>query len=394
MYLNHLKSGLVLLAVLLLCHPVHAGELTVIEQDYELAKKEAIRQNKLLLIDFYTVWCGPCKEFDALLFKDSVISRRIAKDFVLLKYDAEKDTVHRLSLKHHVCVYPTTLILNRDQRIVHRQYGKGTPGKDLVTNYLEFLDEARERAAGNHFIKGISTSMDLVYPKFYEDYVFRVNTKDIDNKIATYWQSATDYLSEVPFTVLCYFSGGTDEVNEFLVANRRQYEELYGELDVLFIISGIANRKLFDAQTARDRVAFDAGMQFARKHLDPEKTAAYLSSIEERMLQLENRWPEALKLFSARRQGQPADDEHTAWFCRSAAGECTDPAVLRTCRNWMKVVIDKNPGYRYLDTYARLLYKTGYKTKSYVYMERAVAAGKLAKENTADSETWLKEHGK
>ncbi len=390
MRLNHLKSGLVLLAALSLNHLVHAGELTVIEQDYELAQKEAVRQNKLLLIDFYTVWCGPCKELDAAVFRDTAVSRRIAGNFVLLRYDAEKDMVHRLSLKHHVSMYPTTLILNRDQRVVHRQYGM-VPGKDPVTSYLEFLEEARAKAANDHFIKGYSKAMDLVYPKFYEDFVFRINTRDVDSKIAAYWQSATDYLSEVPFTVLCYFSGGTDEVNEFLIANRRQYEELYGELDVRFIITMMISRKLFDAMTARDRPAFDAGILFAREHLDPENAATYLPFMEERMLQVEGRWPEALKLFGVRRDEQRLGDDETARFCRSAADDCTEPAVLRTCRDWMKTIVDKSPAYRHLDTYARLLFRTGDKKKGYTYMERAIAAGQLAKEDTTDSENWLKE---
>lgn len=391
MNLQSVKNGMIALVILLVNQLGYSRQLTVINQDYELAKEVSIKQGKLLIIDFYTTWCVPCKELDAAVFKDTTVSKQIAERFVVLKYDAEKDSAHRLTLKHHVSMYPTTIVLNRDQRVVNRLYGLGDAGKGLVPAYFEFLEKAGANAAENKFIKGVSASTSQAYPKFYEEYVYRVNTKDTDSKMAAFWQTKPDYLSEVSFAVLCYFAGGTEEVNTFFIQNRKKYEELYGELDVRFIVSMMVTKKLFDAITAKDRAAFDAGILFANENLGPDAAKSYLTAMEERMLQQENRWPEALKKFSVRRKEQQLDDDATTRFCRAAYEKCTDMNVLQACKAWMKAITGKNPSYDNLDIYARLLFKTGDKKQGYANMERAIAAGKLSKEDTAGSEKWLKE---
>ena len=76
-------------------------DLIVINQNYNEALKIASKQNKLIFIDFYTTWCGPCKKLDKLIFQNDSIQQILKKDFILLKYNAENDTVFHLSKKHH-----------------------------------------------------------------------------------------------------------------------------------------------------------------------------------------------------------------------------------------------------------------------------------------------------
>ncbi len=187
----------------------YSQNLTVIEQDYEVAKAESKKQNKMLLIDFYTTWCGPCKQIDREIFNDKAISSEMAKSFVVLRYDAEKDTAHRLSLKHHVGFYPSTIVLNPDQFVIHKLLGVGGAEKDLVKNYQQFLRETIEKHSQNAFIKGVSNSNNLVYPKFYEDYVFRTNTKLDETELKKYWDATNDRFSEVSFVILSYFEQTT-----------------------------------------------------------------------------------------------------------------------------------------------------------------------------------------
>lgn len=95
--------------------------LEVIDQDYAQAVALAKETGKLLFIDFYTTWCAPCKKLDKLVFQDEAMQEVMGRDFVLLKYDAEKDTVFHLSKKHHVSSYPTALVLNTEGYVVNRK---------------------------------------------------------------------------------------------------------------------------------------------------------------------------------------------------------------------------------------------------------------------------------
>lgn len=385
-----LKSNLLLL-VLLNSLAGYARQLTVVEQDYPVAKAESIRQGKLLIIDFYTDWCIPCRELDAAVFRDSTMSRQLAKNFVVLRYNAEKrDTVYKLALKYHVGMYPTTLVLNLQQRILHQAYGM-LPGKKGITgNYLDFLAEAIKNNTDGKIIDGVSAPGRTIYPKFYEDYVFRINTKGLDEKLAAYWNSTEDYLSEVPFSVLCYFSGGTEQVNAFFLKHKQKYEALYGELDVRFILSMMVGKKMNDAMKAVNRKAFEEGIVFVREHLSPQEALLYIPLMEERMLQLENKWEEALKMFSLRKKQQGLDDNASLRFSSAVAEKCSDINVLNICKEWMKKIAVSNPNHDNMSVYARLVYKTGNKAEGLKLMGKAISTGKLSNQDVSGSEEWLK----
>jgi thiol-disulfide isomerase/thioredoxin len=93
-----------------------------------------------VLVDFYTVWCGPCKKLDETTWKDQEVRDWLSKGAVCLKVDAEKD--EPLAEKYHINVYPTVLLLRPDGAEIDRLVGY----RDAKT----FLADAREALAGNN----------------------------------------------------------------------------------------------------------------------------------------------------------------------------------------------------------------------------------------------------
>lgn len=55
------------------------------EEGYKLAKK----QNKIMLVDVYTDWCGWCKRMDRDTYAKSEIMTLIEKDFIAIKFNPE-----------------------------------------------------------------------------------------------------------------------------------------------------------------------------------------------------------------------------------------------------------------------------------------------------------------
>jgi thiol-disulfide isomerase/thioredoxin len=371
----------------------NAQKLTLIEQNYELAKVEAQKQGKLLLIDFYTTWCIPCKELDRLIFNDSTVTKQIAKNFVVLKYDAEKDQEHQLSLKYHILSYPTTLVLNQDQRILNRAYGHPGEEQTLVKNYLVFLGESLTKNTNNDFVKGVSNLIHLDYPKFYKDYVYRIDTKNYKPALAQFWQTNTNYFGELEFAILCYFGGATDEVNAFFLKNKARYIELYGERDVKFIISMWVSDKFHKAIETKNRVLFATALKLSEENFAAKDLIDYHASMEQKMLQAENHWQEAANNLEKRMKQPGFGNWAISSFCWDAFEHCNDIKVLKKCAVWMKNLTDQKPAYATLDTYAQLLSKIGNKKEAVVIMQKAVKIGKQEKENTQSSEDWLKKNG-
>ncbi len=73
------------------------------------ATKRAEEESKLILVDVYADWCGPCKMMDRTTYMDSAVLEEL-KRFVTVKVDADTDT--EAARKFSPGAIPTTAILN------------------------------------------------------------------------------------------------------------------------------------------------------------------------------------------------------------------------------------------------------------------------------------------
>ena len=120
--------------------PAGADEGPFRELSLDRARQAATESAKrFVLVDFYTVWCGPCKRLDETTWKDQEVRDWLSKEAVCLKVDAEKD--ESLAEKYRINVYPTVLLIRPDGSEIDRLVGY----RDAKT----FLADAREALAGN-----------------------------------------------------------------------------------------------------------------------------------------------------------------------------------------------------------------------------------------------------
>ncbi|MCJ8290058.1 MAG: thioredoxin family protein [Crocinitomicaceae bacterium] len=90
----------------------------------EKAKKEASKTGKLIFIDAYTDWCGPCKRMAATTFQDPELGKFFNKNFVNLKIEMEKDADRmEIAKRYRVRAYPTMLIIDADGNLVKSVIG-------------------------------------------------------------------------------------------------------------------------------------------------------------------------------------------------------------------------------------------------------------------------------
>jgi thiol-disulfide isomerase/thioredoxin len=93
---------------------------------------EAKKQNKLIFIDIYTTWCGPCKIMSAKVFTLNIISEKFNESFVNFKIDAEKGEGIELAKKYAITAYPTYLFVNGNGDLVYRAIGAMPAEKFIV----------------------------------------------------------------------------------------------------------------------------------------------------------------------------------------------------------------------------------------------------------------------
>lgn len=97
--------------------------ITFQDLSFSEALKKAGMENKLLFVDCFTTWCGPCRMLSQHVFTDSVFADYFNRHFINLKVDMEKGEGIELGKKYDVRGYPTLLFLDSNGEVVHRLIG-------------------------------------------------------------------------------------------------------------------------------------------------------------------------------------------------------------------------------------------------------------------------------
>ncbi len=98
---------------------VFEPEGTTLEQASAKAKAE----NKLIFLDCYTQWCGPCKKMSKEVFPQEEVGKFMNPKFVSIKIDMESEYGAPLAKKLQIQAYPTFVIFNADAQEVSRFLG-------------------------------------------------------------------------------------------------------------------------------------------------------------------------------------------------------------------------------------------------------------------------------
>ena len=112
----------------------------------ELTFKEALaaakKEGKLVFVDCYTSWCGPCRDMAEKVFPQKEAGDYFNPRFVCVKYDMEKGEGEELAKRFEVRAYPTFLIVRPDGTAQHKIVG-GSDLKAFIAQVEEGLDEKK-----------------------------------------------------------------------------------------------------------------------------------------------------------------------------------------------------------------------------------------------------------
>ncbi len=98
------------------------GQIDFEKASWEKIKEKAKAEKKLIFVDVYTTWCGPCKMLDSQVFSNRQLGQRMNAFFVSYKADAESHG-RSLAAQFAVNAYPTGIFLDADGNLLHKFIG-------------------------------------------------------------------------------------------------------------------------------------------------------------------------------------------------------------------------------------------------------------------------------
>ncbi|WP_065218987.1 MULTISPECIES: thioredoxin family protein [Butyricimonas] len=159
--------------------------------------QRAQRENKLIFVDCYTSWCGPCKQLATEIFPQKKMGKYLNKHFVNAKYDVEKGeglTIWNLYEKE-ITVFPTMLILTPQGEIIHKVAGTRSADKliaaiDMGLQGNTIYNSRKEYETGNRewdFVQKYLNLLELAaerkeYAKVAREYAARFPIDSLLNK--------------------------------------------------------------------------------------------------------------------------------------------------------------------------------------------------------------------
>lgn len=172
--------------------------------------KLASEQNKLIFVDCYTTWCGPCKALAKEIFPQQAVGEFFNSNFVNIRYDMEKGDGKMLKEKYgkNIIGYPTLLFIDKTGKVVQQMAGfheadeliagakKALQGRDLFTLTKEYR-------AGNRDFKFLCEYMASLKGAFLKDSAAHVardflsnhHPKELDKEEV--WNAFGSYVTDV-----------------------------------------------------------------------------------------------------------------------------------------------------------------------------------------------------
>lgn len=114
--------GMIMVSFLVL-FKAEAQGIEFLEGDWKAALAEAKKERKLIFVDAYAAWCGPCKRMAATVFTQKEAGDFFNQKFINFKIDMEKGEGPSFGQKYPVRAYPTLMFIDYDGQLVHQKVG-------------------------------------------------------------------------------------------------------------------------------------------------------------------------------------------------------------------------------------------------------------------------------
>ncbi|MFA6277386.1 MAG: DUF255 domain-containing protein [Pedobacter sp.] len=229
-----MKNFIWAICLFMLTTSASAAEINFLDNPvWSTVIEKAKKENKVIFLDAYATWCGPCKMMDSETYKDQAVADYYNANFINVKYDMEKGEGLTLAQRFSVESYPNLLFINPDGTVLHRATGfrKGPEFTDLGQNAQFLISKKSAMEMSNaQFVKFADEATkyeDEDFDQMSEDYLAKqadiLGNADLIDLIMNYANSLPDqkslaYIANNKAKILQTGNYTEDDFNERLIS--------------------------------------------------------------------------------------------------------------------------------------------------------------------------------
>lgn len=357
--------------------------MTFVEKPFDELLAIAKKENKVIFIDAYTTWCGPCKMMAAKVFPDPKVGDVYNERFINAKFDMEKGEGPGLAKRYSVMAYPTYLFVDGNGDIVHK--GIGYIPQDQFLALADAATGESSLGAMNTRYDGGDRSAEFLAE--YSQVLTDVYEQEKAGKVSgEYLDMQEDWSAPATMELLIANPGELGGKRmKYLMANSDKAMEAAGASSfVMTMQQAIIGHYMKENQVRKLPEVADIantykeyGGSMATRLMD------HYSMLRAQQMQDNDAYvPAAVKYYSNYDGATPMELNSAAWTVFESSD---NEDHLKQALAWAKKSVEMEPGYANMDTLAWLYNKTGDKKMA---KETATAAIELAKKDGQDySET-------
>lgn len=381
-----MKTKTLLLSVLVAASTAFAQtkEIHFEKSSFADIKAKAKKENKLIFIDAYTSWCGPCKWMAANVFTNDTVADYFNTKFINAKIDMEKGEGPEIAKLYDVRCYPNLLFIDGEGKLIHRGAG-GLKTKQLI----ELADNAfnPEKRFSKYTSEYASKKTDATFLLNYMDALDR-GCLPADDVLKDYFatQKEENFTNRQNWTAIYNY---TNDYNSkefaYLLKNIDAYKKLYTADSVNQKVKGVLIQSGYRAVFKRDGVS-DAGYNtYVSEMRGLNNGIADQAVFNISLAYYENKkdWATYSKIFAEQADKylkEPEEINNVSW---NLYENSDNKNALLKAEFLMSKIVEGSEWFVY-DTYAAVLYKLKKKKEAKAAAEKAIEMAK--KEGAAEDD--------
>lgn len=339
------------------------------------ALEEAKKQDKIIFVDAYAVWCGPCKKMAKNVFTKKKVGDFYNKNFLNVKLDMEKGEGMKFRQKYPVSAFPTLFFIDYTGELVLKMKGaqQVEPLIKLGKSALSKIDRSKEYAVA---YESGDRSPELVY-----NYVKALNQAGKPSlKIANEYlstQKNLDTKENLAF-ILVAASEADSRIFNLLIDKRKQLEAIHGASAVAAQIEKACRNTAEKAIEFESEDLLEEATAKMKKHC-PEKATAFTYNMEMDFCEKMGNSKEFVKACHNYAKKIAKNDSEQLYTLvqdleRNFPNDTKAMAEAESLA--AKAVKYSDSNYKYYHQYAYILHKNGKKTAALKAADQALSMAK------------------